>query len=85
MMHKHLSIALLAMLLLTAVPALAQEEADTGAPIVSIEEMLLQQALNGERHIDGRMAQRILQLQEKAQMDKLSQFNSFMAGHGELI
>jgi hypothetical protein len=72
MMHKHLSIALLAMLLLTAVPALAQEEADTGAPIVSIEEMLLQQALNGERHIDGRMAQRILQLQEKAQMDKLA-------------
>ncbi len=59
-------------LLLTAVPAWAQEEDIGDAPTVSIEEMLLQQALNGERHIDGRMSRRILELQEKEALAKLA-------------
>lgn len=73
MMHKHLMLGLTTLLLLTAAPAVAQEDEELGdAPIVSIEDMLLQQALNGERHIDGRMAQRILDMQAQLQEAKLA-------------
>lgn len=73
MMHKQITIWLAALLMLTAAPAVAQEDEELGdAPSVSIEDMLLQQALNGERHIDGRMAQRILDMQAKMQEEKLA-------------
>ncbi len=73
-MHKHLSIGLLALsLLTTATPVIAQEDEELGdAPSVSLEEMLLQEALSGQRHIDGRMSQRIQALQEKQQLEKLA-------------
>ena len=73
LMHTHLTLGLVVTtLVLTAVPALAQEE-DLGAPSpATIEDMLLQQALSGQRHIDGRMSARILQMQEQVQLDKLA-------------
>ena len=52
MMRTHLTplttLGLATVLLLTAMPVIAQEDDIGDAPSVSIEDMLLQQALNGE-------------------------------------
>lgn len=87
-MRSFLSLTLATTLLFSAAPAVAQEE-DDGAPILSIEDVLLQQALNGEIPINGRMAERIRLLQEerarllaeKAQQELMSRFSSAVTEH----
>jgi len=70
-MRTFLTIALASILMGTAVSVFAQGE-DEGAPIISFEDAMLQRAYNGEDHIGGRMARRILALQEAAAAAKFA-------------